>query len=204
MDANQLAEGIARAVEVAKPAQEYCLFWFWTSWWPLCMTKAEWASWMQALGTIAAVIGAAWIAARQDRVARYRAKQQAVRKARSSLAGLQAVAELVREQGSLWLADAASKRRLAEEHLNIARSIEAEQLDLQWTVQVLALRSAGVHLVSALEKFEKTKARQDHPGMAEIVAHVSLEEAIREIEVSLSEVQKVIRNEHPGVRAYVD
>ncbi|MFG0610870.1 hypothetical protein [Delftia sp. WSY_14] len=27
-------------------SQEYCLFW--TDWWPICMTKSEWASWVQA------------------------------------------------------------------------------------------------------------------------------------------------------------
>lgn len=32
---------------------EYCLFWI--DWWPMCMTKAEWAAWVAALGAIAAI-----------------------------------------------------------------------------------------------------------------------------------------------------
>ena len=34
--------------------QEYCMFW--TNWWWLCMTKAEWAGWVQAVGSIAAIM----------------------------------------------------------------------------------------------------------------------------------------------------
>ena len=44
---------------------EYCLFWFATSWWPLCMAKSEWASWVQAIGSIAAILFAIEIARRQ-------------------------------------------------------------------------------------------------------------------------------------------
>lgn len=39
---------------------EYCLLWI--DWWPLCMTKAEWANWTQALvAGIAVVAGAAYV-----------------------------------------------------------------------------------------------------------------------------------------------
>ncbi|WP_406626148.1 hypothetical protein [Acidovorax sp. SDU_ACID1] len=54
MDANQLADALARAVEVAKPAQEYCFLWI--DWWATCMTKAEWSGWMQAIGSLVALI----------------------------------------------------------------------------------------------------------------------------------------------------
>lgn len=35
----------------------YCLLW--VDWWPVCMTKQEWAAWVQAIGTVAAVIAGA-------------------------------------------------------------------------------------------------------------------------------------------------
>jgi len=41
---------------------EYCLLWI--NWWPLCMTKTEWSGWVQAIGSIAALFGAVWIAER--------------------------------------------------------------------------------------------------------------------------------------------
>lgn len=45
-------------------AAEYCLLWI--RWWPICMTKSEWASWMQAVFSVAA-IGAAFFAAWNQR-----------------------------------------------------------------------------------------------------------------------------------------
>lgn len=53
MNADQVIEGIGRAVAAANPAQEYCLF-YWNVW-PMCMTKAEWAGWMQAIGVLATI-----------------------------------------------------------------------------------------------------------------------------------------------------
>lgn len=53
MDAQLVVEGIARAVEAAKPAQEYCFLWI--DWWPVCMTKSEWSGWMQVIGALSAL-----------------------------------------------------------------------------------------------------------------------------------------------------
>lgn len=54
MESNQLLEGLGRAVEAAKPAQEYCLRVLDQSWWS-CMTKAEWSGWMQAVFSVVAI-----------------------------------------------------------------------------------------------------------------------------------------------------
>lgn len=61
MDSNQLAEALARAVEAAKPAAEYCLLAKQDHWWTVCMTKAEWSGWMQAIGSMVALFIAIWI-----------------------------------------------------------------------------------------------------------------------------------------------
>lgn len=42
---------------------EYCLLW--VDWWPLCMSKTEWSGWMQALGSIAAIL-IAWRSVRSQ------------------------------------------------------------------------------------------------------------------------------------------
>lgn len=44
----------------AEGAAEYCLFWI-DVWW-LCLTKNEWASWVQALGTLLTLAVAGWVA----------------------------------------------------------------------------------------------------------------------------------------------
>lgn len=44
---------------------EYCLLYI--NWWPICMTKGEWASWAQAIGVVAALIVGIEIPRRQAR-----------------------------------------------------------------------------------------------------------------------------------------
>lgn len=61
MNADQVIKGIGNAVAAAQPAQEYCLFW--SDYWWLCMTKSEWSGWVQAVGSVIAIIcafGIAW------------------------------------------------------------------------------------------------------------------------------------------------
>lgn len=53
MNADQVIDGIGKAVAVSQ-TQEYCLLWSDYFWW-MCMTKAEWSSWIQAVFTIAAI-----------------------------------------------------------------------------------------------------------------------------------------------------
>ena len=53
MNADQVIDGIGKAV-AANQTQEYCLLWS-DYWWWTCMTKAEWAGWMQAIGVLATI-----------------------------------------------------------------------------------------------------------------------------------------------------
>lgn len=51
-------------------APEYCFLWI--DWWPLCMTKAEWSGWVQAIGAVIAILAGAyavWYQVRRARVA---------------------------------------------------------------------------------------------------------------------------------------
>lgn len=72
METDQLIKALARAVESAKPAQEYCFFWI--DWWATCMTKAEWSGWMQAIGAVLAIGFSGAVAAMQIRAARIEAE----------------------------------------------------------------------------------------------------------------------------------
>lgn len=65
MDANQLTEALARAVEAAKPAAEYCFLAKQDHWWTVCMTKAEWSGWMQAIGAVVALAIAIYLPHRE-------------------------------------------------------------------------------------------------------------------------------------------
>jgi len=55
MEVDQLIKGIGAAVALAE-SQNGCIF--------PCLTKSEWASWVQAFGSIAAIFGAAWASMR--------------------------------------------------------------------------------------------------------------------------------------------
>ena len=70
MNADQVIEGIGNVVAAAKPVQEYCFLWI--DWWPLCMTKAEWSGWMQALGTFVAILFALALPFMQNKFRRAR------------------------------------------------------------------------------------------------------------------------------------
>lgn len=67
MNVEQVIDEIGKAVTAMQPAQEYCLFGFWgVTWWPLCMTKSEWAAWVQGLAVCVTLIAPTifWLVAR--------------------------------------------------------------------------------------------------------------------------------------------
>jgi hypothetical protein len=59
-------------------AAEYCLLWI--QWGPLCMPRSEWASWVQAVGSIVAILGA-WTLTRQQIDAQARLAEEAEKRA---------------------------------------------------------------------------------------------------------------------------
>lgn len=75
MDADQLAVSIARAVEAAKTAQEYCFLGI--DHWSMCMTKGEWSGWMQAIGSLVALLIAIWIPRRERKLKKMEDQKQA-------------------------------------------------------------------------------------------------------------------------------
>lgn len=82
------------------PAPEYCLLWI--DWWPLCMTKAEWSGWVQAIGSVAAIGLSVWVVQRQHRlelrrqaIADWHAKRVALQGALQTMSGVLGVADKV-------------------------------------------------------------------------------------------------------------
>jgi len=68
METLEIYSGIANAIEMTKPAQEYCLK-FVSQTWRTCMTKAEWSGWMQAIFSVIAIIAVFIVATCQRRQA---------------------------------------------------------------------------------------------------------------------------------------
>lgn len=68
MNADQIIQGIGKAVVATKPADEFCLFKIDSLF--TCMTKAEWSGWMQAIFSVIAILVSSFISmwiVRQDK-----------------------------------------------------------------------------------------------------------------------------------------
>ncbi|WP_156179791.1 hypothetical protein [Delftia lacustris] len=77
MDANEIYNGIAKAVEAAQPAQEYCLKYF-DQTWRTCMTKAEWSGWAQAVFSVFAIFIAAIVPYVENLISRSNKEKEAI------------------------------------------------------------------------------------------------------------------------------
>lgn len=53
MNADQVIEGVGKAVVAAMPGDEYCFLW--VDWWATCMNKSEWSGWIQAYAVVIAL-----------------------------------------------------------------------------------------------------------------------------------------------------
>lgn len=46
-------------IDVAIKSDEYCFLWI--DWWATCLTKSEWASWVQVIGVFVAILSSCLI-----------------------------------------------------------------------------------------------------------------------------------------------
>lgn len=76
---------IGQAVAKATQATEYCLFY--AQWWPLCMSRAEWAAWLQAVFSVIAIAAAVYVPWKQHKMAlRQRDEAEVEQRARTIFA----------------------------------------------------------------------------------------------------------------------
>lgn len=142
---------------MSKDVPEYCLFFI--DFWALCMTKSEWAGWMQAIGAVAAIAGAFFIAWVQVQHARSAARE----KDAVTIAGVQRLFQALNHSAKAWLAEQPgeppSNQFVSRRHtqlLTIAAAVKAIQLELllnptavdcvvygRWVVSTLATSGNG-------------------------------------------------------------
>lgn len=96
MKTEQVFEGFGKAVAATQPAQEYCFFW--VQHWSMCMTKAEWSGWMQAIGTFAAILFAITLPFLQNKLQRARSFVMA-RHSLAQLVGTYEAIQIAMRQG---------------------------------------------------------------------------------------------------------
>lgn len=166
MKTDQLIEGIGQAVAATKPMQEYCLFWW--DWWPMCMTKAEWSGWMQAIGALAALAIAMWLSGSQMRAER-----------RHSLINARAFAQGFNEclvglkigvSANNWGVVFFGRIAMADiSQLGTAARIE--HLSWQKSRSVISLRSYIAQLLEAVQMLEKQQNEVTAAEMLRLLDH---------------------------------
>ncbi|MBO9680786.1 MAG: hypothetical protein J7556_21350 [Acidovorax sp.] len=189
MDMNQLSAALAsalvRVVESAKPAQEYCLLWI--DWWPICMTKAEWSGWMQAIGAILAILASFALVRHQLKEQQLLVKRAAVSRIRTFVAFSSSYAEGFLGIDKYTNLEMRRQSALLNEQIAMAATIPSELLNIEWIAALEGTRSiavqfrvlvdavaedprlgpqareVGKQLAEKLADFEKTVV-QDHPG----------------------------------------
>lgn len=162
---------------------EYCLLW--TKWEPMCMPRAEWAAWLQALGPVAA-FAFAWLLFRLQRQdERQRAELLTLQRiARERRVLAQTLRDLVQTSTAVWSigSDAAITADHRDAVVRVFRDIlEAlERVDLHAAENVRLIDSLGnlkahvrdVVISAALGYPVAWKAEQSiqaaHPVMAEL------------------------------------
>ena len=186
MKTEQIIEGIGKAVADTKPSQEYCLFWW--DWWPMCMTKAEWSGWMQAIGAVLAILGAFYLSSRQERSDLKRAQKSAVLRVKAFVAAVNAVAKSLNEFERLDEFYIYRQQAYLREMLSAGASISAEVLDAKWILAFESARLIATQLIVVCEAVLK-----DNDNLPEI--YFLLNDYCEHLE----SVEEVVKGQHPGV-----
>lgn len=179
---------------------DYCFFWI--DHWSTCMQKSEWASWVQAFGAIAAIIGAAWIAGDQERKRILSQKQAAISKARTFAGSLLGAAEGIRERGGIVLINVRAHRVVLEELVQDSRGIAPESLHLTWIAAVSALRSIGVQMAQAVRDAETPEGKSGSFDLVNRVKYQNMLETVAELESRALTHSETLKDDHPGVRRF--
>jgi len=132
-----------------QPSPEFCFLWI--DWWPLCMTKAEWSGWVQAVGSILAIAGAAFLLFLQLRSARKQAIEAEQRRLRRRHNGIMAVA-LFAENVVRISCTAASMQCQTEGALDWRSEIDALNMARDELQSLRASELESFHLVRAIRR----------------------------------------------------
>ncbi|QOF80314.1 hypothetical protein [Variovorax sp. 38R] len=146
------------------PAPEYCFLWI--DWWPLCMTKAEWSGWMQAIFSVAAIAAAGAFAMLPIRAAR----QDQLDARRDSMLSLVSVVATLARLLSLEIEARASRLDNSMDETARDAFLSGDPfVDIFAAAYAIPLHEqpeeAQVRLVFALRKLVST-ARDVHSGIA--------------------------------------
>lgn len=158
----------------------------------LGLNPGECASWVQAWGSIGAILAAIWISHWGDRRARRQQIETAIRQSRSLAATLEVVAERVLTVADKKdITEIRSVLALAEEAMIDGRRIEHEILSLEWSAAIQRMRSVGAQMIS----FLRTVRHEDFT--VSWVGHTT--QRFGQYLESVRSGTEVVRHQYPGV-----
>lgn len=176
MESNQQVEAFARVVQSAGPAQEYCFLWI--DWWATCMTKAEWSGWMQAIGSVAAILCAVGVAAWQLRAEARRNRKVVLALFRPFAGALIALPLKLPKDGSRSLWDIRLTRLLLEGELRRFESIPLHALVGKEEMGFMAMRLGALQALEALKIVESAVEKSDTDLLVSVEAYKFLQSTI--------------------------
>lgn len=178
------------ALQTAAP-EEFCFLW--RNWWAICMTKSEWASWVQAIGSVVAIISGFYLARKTLRIQHEQQLQRDTEEKRIKnrmqycvLADLFDAAEawgkeLHRTIGDREAYSIDSSIYIAESIADRLRSVSNEQLPAVDSIRRINMAIisvdalvAGLKVVKSLEGDAEMSARQTVKLRANRLANLAL------------------------------
>lgn len=179
---------------------EFCLFS--VDHWSMCMQKSEWSSWVQAIGSIAAIMGAAWIAGDQERKRKLALKQAAISKSRTFGAALAGAAEEIRERGGVALIYVRGYRAVLDELIQDSRGIASENLNLKWIGAVFGLRYIAIQMAHAVREAEVVDGKSGEFELVNAVRFAHMVKTVAELEAKTWPYLQVLQGAYPGVKTH--
>lgn len=180
---------------------EYCLLSI--QHWSTCLQKSEWANWMQAIGSVAAILFALYLPKFQERRAREALQKSVILRSRTLAGSVDAVLDTLLEQRSSWKKGAEHLRVALEEAHRNAQSIQSELLDLRWIMAIEGTRGIALQMAVVLKHFmEGRDLSLQHPGIANTEDTIALGILVAEYKTKLAPHIDVIRTQYKKLDPY--
>lgn len=141
---------LGHLIERMQPqATEYCFLFI--QWWPVCLTKSEWAAWVQAVGSVAAIGIAIVLGRATDRDQRRHARNNTIAFAATTTGAIDLLVK-VAEKGTL--PDIGLARASLETCVQLGSAIRLELLPLDAISAVVTIRSLAAQAAEACRRYE--------------------------------------------------
>ena len=146
-------------INVAIKSDEYCFLWI--DWWATCLTKSEWAAWIQAIFSILAIFGSAYIANRQFIKGEVVKEESAARQLMQFYAHLKNYYEQLSEiektiyEGQFSIDSMLNFYNLVNEIFTLLKAIRIEDLSAEWAAVSIMGRANTVQLLFEIQRMNE-------------------------------------------------